>query len=282
MELDSFSAILQLAATLNIAFVAVEYAKGYTNTLSEKVFRLPKQIEEAFRPIISKLPDKETLETLKPHEVDGKSTAFFIEKVKREREKINENIEISKKELNEKTTSLCQSKSFSFLSLYFSVYSIVALFFSGFNTENNGCFQVAWTIFTALSCVLAIIGWIFGEKEKQWRCFDFSSLGQSLVFLVIIIVLSVVCGCIKSWDSLDFWHFIVAFTAMLPFLSFIVFFFKIKHKVRKIKAEIQKEVNNFNEAVNKIETDTNVIISSCKIGDYLSTQEKEIEKPSID
>ncbi len=271
MELDSFSAVLQLAATLNIAFVAVEYAKGYTNVLSNKLFQLPLKVDTTFKPLIEKLPDKETLETLIPHIVDGRSTSSVIEKIKREREKIVEKIDASKNQLNNEITDLCQSKSFSFLSLYFFFYSLLALFIAGISPDY--CKSI-WTAFTALSTTLMVLGWIKGEWEKQWNLLDFSSLGHSLSYFLLNFGLSIPC-CIFSYpESSIWWPITIAFSACLPFLSFIVFFFKIKRKIRKIKAKIQKEADNFDEEVNQIASETQNIIGSCKIGDYLSTQER--------
>ena len=38
MEINDFSAVIELIATISVAFVAVEYVKSYTNILCERFF----------------------------------------------------------------------------------------------------------------------------------------------------------------------------------------------------------------------------------------------------
>lgn len=87
MELTDFLTLIQLAAGLNIAFVAVEVAQGYTRILSDKVFNITQLLDNAFQELKSTISvNRTTLDNTHSTDVDGKSTTNKIEEVKREYE----------------------------------------------------------------------------------------------------------------------------------------------------------------------------------------------------
>ena len=49
MTINDFSALIQLSATMSIAFVAVEYVKSYTDILCEKLFKFHDFVQAAFK-----------------------------------------------------------------------------------------------------------------------------------------------------------------------------------------------------------------------------------------
>lgn len=83
MAINDFSAVIQLMATISIAFVAVEYVKSFTGQLCDRVFRFKDFITQSFQECKNSLADKETLDSLEPLIIEGKSTFATIEEVKR-------------------------------------------------------------------------------------------------------------------------------------------------------------------------------------------------------
>ena len=48
MMLSDFSPMIELAVTLNIAFVAVEYVKSYTNAVCNQLFNFAEYLKQSF------------------------------------------------------------------------------------------------------------------------------------------------------------------------------------------------------------------------------------------
>ena len=128
MILSDFSPMIELAVTLNIAFVAVEYVKSYTNAVCNQLFNFADYLEESFEECKSLLVDEITLNSIPNTEINGKSIAGQVEQAKRTNEKISKDIN---KELNNfdiKIKNVCQSKSISAVSFWMFFYGLSCLF----------------------------------------------------------------------------------------------------------------------------------------------------------
>lgn len=72
MAINDFSAIIQLAATLCIAFVAVEYVRSFIGVLCERFFKFQDFIAKSFQECRDILTDRDTLEHIEPIVIEGK------------------------------------------------------------------------------------------------------------------------------------------------------------------------------------------------------------------
>ena len=128
MQICDFTSWIQLSATLNIAFVAIEYVKSYAKVIYNQVFSISNMLEAHFAPCIETLGDEETLNHLIPHTIGDKSTSSQIEKVKRNREILTTKILTSKDEILAETINKCTTRSTSSLSLFVFFFSLFGLF----------------------------------------------------------------------------------------------------------------------------------------------------------
>mgnify|MGYP004473838103 CR=1 FL=1 len=92
MMLSDFSPMIELAVTLNIAFVAVEYVKSYTNAVCNQLFNFAKFLDGSFEECKSLLVDDVTLNSIHDSKINGNSIAGEIEKAKISRERISNEI----------------------------------------------------------------------------------------------------------------------------------------------------------------------------------------------
>lgn len=236
MELSDFLTLIQLAAGLNIAFVAVEVSQGYTRILSGKVFNIKQLLDTAFENIKYTIyENRKALDSTSSTEVDGKSTTNKIEEVKREYEKLEKKIEDAIANI-EKTSDLkCNFKCFSGLSLMMFFFCCTLLFLAPFNV-----ISLAFLL-TLLILIYSIIGWIFDESRF------FCNLKFVIVeFTVGLIICVVLWFCIRNCDGYksfikSFNDITIIIAALLPFVNFIAFFLKMIGRVRNIRNDIDQQ-----------------------------------------
>lgn len=279
MTLNDFSTLIQLSATLNIAFVAVEYAKAYTRTLSEKVFKFQFFIVSSFQECIELLIDKNTLDHLEPIVIEGKSTNNKIEKVKRDREILMKEIETEQKRLEENVKLMCESKSLSSLSLFLFLYSTTALFLVGITSLAPQFIPNFWSILTSLTVLFLIVGWMLGEKDKQQSYLDFSLLRHSIMYFSFSVILSFILSIIFFYYSLDVstspcWTYILVFSALVPFTNFIAFLIKIKRKAKAVKNEITKCSSEIKTKCNTLKESVDALLNVSKLNQQLKIDDQ--------
>lgn len=83
IELSDLSTMFEIAATLNVAFIAVEYSSSYTTAVARNVFRFYDKIERGITNCRNHIDD-ETINGLNDVLVNGHSISHKIEKAKRE------------------------------------------------------------------------------------------------------------------------------------------------------------------------------------------------------
>lgn len=275
MEINDFSTLIQLAATLNIAFVAVEYAKAYTHTLSEKVFKFQDFIKESFKKCYDLLVDRETLAHMEPVNIDGKSTVNKIEKAKRDYELVTKELDTEKDKLSVEVKVMCESKSLSSMSLWFFFYCTVALFLSGLEKYCTYSIKVFWSSLFILTIVFTLIGWICGEREKQIKYADFTLLrhcvvyfaGASLLSLTILIVLLFFHSPLLLSDLV--WNSILIVSVILPYINFVIYFIKTKQKAKAIKRKITTSASDIAKKCTILKTSVDDLLSVGKISEQL-------------
>ncbi|WP_350456307.1 hypothetical protein [Macellibacteroides fermentans] len=262
MDVSNFSSLLELAATLNIALVAVEYAKTYTHILAKNVFKFDVEIESAFKKYEDIFSEKERLSSFQPIFVGGGSTNNMIEEARRKLELFEEKFIAEKDGLHFYVNNACNSRSLSSLSLYLFLFCVLILFLGGIISINMIVKSIIMQ-FTLLSFIYLLIGWFSGEKQKIYlKCFSFSSIRHNLVIFGILFLLALLICCIcfiyLPYDYTgNLWGYFIIVTVLLPFSNFFVFFFKTKNKAKSIKLHIINQSNSINDDYNIVKEKIN-------------------------
>ena len=195
MAINDFASLLQLTATLSIAFVAVEYVKSFTQTLCERFFKFNRFLAKKLGACRASMVDKDTLSSLQPVYVgNNNSTRNRIEQAKRDYESIEKEIKNKEDEMTGKMTSACQARSMPSICFFISVSSF-ALLFSG--AIENRFLHFAYyfcSIFCIASIVYLLAGWIYGEHENPRRFCNFASFRNATLGFIILASLSVVAA----------------------------------------------------------------------------------------
>lgn len=256
MHINDFNSLIQLAATLSIAFVVVEYAKSYTGIIARNIFKFQDKLQKAIDKCLSHI-DKDTINGLKEAILDGRSIKGEIERVKRESEKLSRELENSKKELDKTIMKKCESQSFSFISLYLFFFSLAALFIAGIK-ESDYIYKL-WFIFSVISGVFIIFSWCFGEKTKGNYTLIYNSLKKCVYFFVCILAFSCIVAFLPWLWFIDVakysWSVVIIFTTLLPYMNFVIFAFMIKKKSTHINHEIDSKINSLEARCVALEND---------------------------
>lgn len=245
MDLSNLTPLIELAATLNIAFVAVEVAKGYTSILLNKVFNFNDVIKGDFEELENGVRlNLNSLDHIEPTDINTGSTNQVIEDTKRKYEKVLTEVTDEKQRLLDWAQSNCEFKCFSGLSLMLFLYCCFLLFLSAWT------YNYAIGISSILTLVYCVLSYIF---NKGFQC---CNLKWSIGFFVIITAIAFPFIWIgKNWHCclLDcIQPYIVLAAVLLPFINFVVFYFMIMHKVRKMKDTVHQSKNSFEKKINPI------------------------------
>lgn len=264
MMLCDFSPMIELAVTLNIAFVAVEYVKSYTNAVCNQLFNFAKFLNNSFEECKSLLVDNVTLNSIHDSKINGNSIAGEIEKAKISREKISNEINNELQSFKIKIGNVCQSKSISSVSLWLFLYGLTDLFCMGiasiFEYEYVELF-ISWlTIFTVLYTVL---GWIVGEKGYKMCCLDFTSLRHALCSFIIGLCISglcTYCGLLYG-KCTSIFPFILVGSVLYMYSNFVVSSIMIWNRAAKVKKEIKTNASRYKEKCKKLQYDVNQLLT---------------------
>lgn len=254
MELTDFLTLIQLAAGLNIAFVAVEVAQGYTRILSDKVFNITQLLDNAFQELKSTISvNRTTLDNTHSTDVDGKSTTNKIEEIKREYEKLEKKIEQITDDITANSNLKCNFRCFSGLSLMIFFFCCTLIFLAPFNA-----ISLAF-LMTLLTLIYSIGGWFLYESRL------FCSLKVVIwEFTGGMIVCIILWLCIRNWDVFKTFmqsanDLTIITASLLPFVNFIAFFLKVIRRVQDIRQQISQhrtslitEIEPINEKFNKL------------------------------
>ena len=277
MILSDFSPMIELAVTLNIAFVAVEYVKSYTNAVCNQLFNFAKFLNDSFEECKSLLVDDVTLNSIHDSKINGNSIAGEIEKAKISREKISNEINSELEAFRFKIGNVCQSKSISSVSLWLFMYGLSDLFCMGITSilaDNYVELFVSWlTIFTIL---YTILGWVVGEKGYKMCYLDFTSLRLALCSFAIGLCLSV----LFTWLGLlydkciSIFPFILIVSVLYMYSNFVVSSIMIWNRAAKVKKEIKTNADKYKDKCNKLQHDVNQLLAVHEV-------ELKIEKNSV-
>ncbi len=281
MEINDFSALIQLAATVSIAFVAVEYVNSYTSLLCKKIFQFENFIKEKYDDCRKALPDDVTLANMQPVVIDGISTNSAIEEVKRKKESLSKQINEDENKKKQDVILACQASSMSSICLYIFLVSTLFLFCAG--TEKiypyeTQCFVM---IFGLCTIVYLILAWIFGEKKKSWSFLNFASLKHAVISFCIILFLTIVITIsIRYFTSAENnfiskgWKIVFIMIVIFSYFNYIIFIAKIWRKANDFKIELEKDKNTLEEKCANTFNEAKELIVANKVGSRLQLATK--------
>lgn len=289
LNITDFTSALQLAATLNMAFILAEYANSYSLLVLKKFFKFNEMLERLDKACRSHI-DTNTVDSFVAHTVDGYSTQDKIEDIKRKVSKKSESLDKSKQDFQKRFEKDCNTKSFSYISLYMALYCISSLLLAKFTELYVGIF-LSWGIFTIISLFWMIATFWWGEHEHNWLKVNYCSLKSCTKSYLGIILTSIVLTCIVqnyiptfNLHQLPVGEWIVVITTIvLPYLGFIVFVYKVwnagKHIVEEIKKHYDTEETACKDIANEIDSYSKLESLSVKV--CTSTNSKQENRTNI-
>lgn len=289
LNITDFTSALELAATLNMAFILAEYANSYSLLVLKKFFKFNEMLDRLDKACRSHI-DTNTVESLVAHTIDGYSTQDRIEDIKRKISKKSDSLDKSKQDFHKRFEKDCNAKSFSYISLYMALYCISSLLLAKF-TELYVWVFLSWGIFTIISLFWMIATFWWGEHEHNWLKVNYCSLKSCTKSYLWIVLTSVVLTLIVQHNFPTFnlhqhpvgeW-IVVLSTIILPYLGFIVFVYKVwnvgKHIVEDIKKHYENEESACKDIANEIDSYSKLESISVKV--CSSTNEKQENRTNI-
>lgn len=279
MTISDASSVIEMSATLSIAFVAVEYVKSYTAILCDRFFKFNEFITEAFKECRDMLADKETLKCIKPITIEGKRTNNAIEKVRRNNESLTKEIGTLEKQKTEDIKIACQAQSMSSLCLFQFLFSMILLFLSAMENDFPFFVHLSSIVLCLLSIIYTIGGWVLGERKEPIRLCDFSSLRHSVWSFIFILILSILLSTLFSFIKCNFistylqpiWWFFLICGTLCCYLNFIVFIFKINKKAEAFKKEVTTDKDSLKQRCKVARQQEQDLISTQRFCDGLKT-----------
>lgn len=279
MVINDFSALIQLFATISIAFVAVEYVRSFTGVLCERLFDFKDFVKKEFKNCREILTDRETLDHLQPCNIDGNSTVSAIEEAKRKNESLRKEIDQQEKNMNDEVANACQARSMSSLCFFLFLINSLLLFWGGIEKEFQDFSHTFLIFFCSLSIVYLITGWLLGEKENPRRFRDFSSLKHVGCSFIIICLLSFILPwAINKWLYTWFvtyiqplWWCLMVVLIVLSYVNFCVFIAKIWQKAQSFKKKVTSSANNLKEQAKAAEKEVEELKTTNRLSARLQT-----------
>ena len=270
MRLGDFSSFIEMATTLNIALVAIEYVKTYTNVLCSQVFNFHDFINSSFSKCEETLVDKNTLEHISPNDIDGRSTNSLIEAVKRKREKIIEEIKEEKASFKDKIKSVCEAKNISSVSLWHFFLGVTGLFLIGIE-DHFALTKAVWGCLIILTIIYSVWGWIAKEKKRDSVFSDYSSLRHTIIYFSTGLIISIVvayCGCVDSFfDSI--WDWAMPLTLFIMYCNFVAAVVKVWVKSQTVKNEIKESCSKIQKECDELKSTVDGLTSISDISKKL-------------
>lgn len=264
MMINDFSPMIELAVTLNIAFVAVEYVKSYTNAVCNQLFNFGQFLKDAYGECKSLLVDDITLNSIRVSDINGKSIASEIEKAKITREKISSEINDDLQSFKLKVEKVCQSKCISSVSLWLFLYGLSFLFCMGLDSiVEEECIKMFILWLTIFTFVYTILGWSIGEKGYKKCFFDFTSLRHAICSFVIGLCLSILLTyiCLQADKFVCSFSLIVVLGVLYMYSNFIVSSIMVWLKASKVKDEIKTNANAYKDKCKKLRHDVDQLLA---------------------
>lgn len=269
MGISNFSSLIEVATTLSIALVAIEYVKTYTKVLCNQVFKFQDYICSSFRECMQILVDKETLEHIQPTNIEGMSTNNMIERLKRSREKLSNEINREKEKFEKDIELICEAKNISSISLWLFLYGLTALFIIGIE-ETNIISHSFWIYLTIFTIIYAILGWGLKIKCIKWFS-DFSSLRHSILCFTFAAIFSLVVEKFIFQLSLsDFWwNIFLSISVIFMYSNFIAAVIIVWRKAMAVKRGIKESSDKLKTQCEDLQKEVNQLLNVNNIREQL-------------
>lgn len=277
MLLSDFSALIEIATTLNLAFVAVEVYKGYPRLLSNNIFKIAPAIRDRRLNILSKVNNYEQTVCALDDSVAGSSVVIRKEEIKlgcEALDKANYNIY---KTLSKTTTEKCDIKTFSAICLFAALGCFASLFANGFAD-----LHLPISILFVFILLYSIIGALPIKKVDRL----YSKLTNTVyIFLICLAVSFLVWLCIRckypemlSEINSILKDYSLPVISIIPFIHFIIFFFIIKKRAKEIFVLIDEQYGNLEDSLKEIGTKLNKLTDVFKFHEELAFDNIRIGK----
>lgn len=277
IQIDDFSSLIELIATISIGFVGVEYVKSYTSILCEKIFQYVSFISKSYDECRGLLTDQDTLEHFEVVDIGGKSTNDVVEKLKVEHENLRKEIREEEEKQKNAIIEASQSKSLSSICFYVFLSSVVLLWGASFEKEWQSQVHIFFLFYCSLSVLYLIFAWIFGEKEDSYSFLNFSSLRHSFVCFLIILLLSSICllGFIfLTTNNALFveaaWLISIITYIVLSYMNFAVFAWKINRQAKKFREKVDTSKQTMMEKCKSLQSEVQDLLAVGRVNSRLS------------
>ncbi len=277
IQIDDFSSLIELIATISIGFVGVEYVKSYTSILCEKIFQYVSFISKSYDECRGLLTDQDTLEHFEVVDIGGKSTNDVVEKLKVEHENLRKEIREEEEKQKNAIIEASQSKSLSSICFYVFLSSVVLLWGASFEKEWQSQVHIFFLFYCSLSVLYLIFAWIFGEKEYSYSFLNFSSLRHSFVCFLIILLLSSICllGFIfLTTNNALFveaaWLISIIIYIVLSYMNFAVFAWKINRQAKKFREKVDNSKQTMMKKCKSLQSEVQDLLAVGRVNSRLS------------
>lgn len=280
MGLNDFTSMFEVAVTLNLAFVAVEYANSYTNLLARHVYKLHDKINDVFADCIN-IVDEESVNSLRGNTVDGKNTIIMVEELKRNYNKLKEEADNLKNNHLNVVNEKCHFKCFAFISLYFGLYSLTALMMAG--VGSNDVSNLFWIIYSALSVLCIVVYTIFVWNDI-WSTKTNSLVSCIGLFIILLGISWAIVWVIYSYNRelmnfiLPSYNWVAPISSLLPFGNFVSFALIMKRRSINLYDEAKRTVEDLKPKWEKIKTDTSKLAA---VNELSSNMESMVPKIKV-
>lgn len=280
MALNDFTSMFEVAVTLNLAFVAVEYANSYTNLLAKHVYKLHDKITKVFADCIN-IVDEDSVNSLRGNTVDGNNTILMVEELKRNYNKLKEEADNLKNNHLSVVNEKCHFKCFAFISLYLGLYSLTALMMAGIGS--NDISNLFWIIYSALS-VLSIVVYTIFVYNSIYPTKTNSLVSCIWMFIILHGISWGIVWAIYSYNLelmnliLSSYNWVVPISSLLPFCNFISFALIMKRRSINLYDEAKRTVEDLKPKWEKIKTDTSKLAA---VNELSSDMESMVPKITV-
>lgn len=278
MLLSDFSALIEIATTLNLAFVAVEVYKGYPRLLSDNIFNITPTIRAKRLNISRKVNNYNKTACALADTVSGSSVVIRKEEIKLGCEQLEKDNKNTFDTLNRAITEKCDIKTFSAICLFAALGCFVSLFANGFTD-----LHLPISILSVFILLYSIIGAL---QIKKVDTLLYSKLTNTVYTFLICLVLSFLvwlCIYCKYPEILSEINSILKgyslpVISIIPFIHFIIFFFIVKKRAKEAFALINEQYSSLEDSLKEIETKLNKLTDVFKFHKELAFDNMQSDK----
>lgn len=264
IQISDFSSLFELLATINLAFIAVNYLNDYSNILANKVFQIEMFINNSFGEVLSKI--SELNQKISNLNFQNQNLSNQLNEVTRRGENYIRSLTDKSKETSNEAFQRCYFKNFSSTCLWSFLFCCLVLFISGYESINRiyiNAINIHETIlfFSLLSYLYFILCWSCSDTKIKFIAKLINKLSYVLIACVVSFVVSIILSLLINLDSIcnDYFIYLILLPILTPCVNFIFTICPTFYKINRIKQETTKSINEFYQkevSVHEKEVDT--------------------------